>query len=101
MIETITQLPFDLTSFTGVAAASYMVVELAKKFFSGKLLWLNGREGFAANALSVVLSLVAWKFMGSFVGMDWWGVVVSGLIAGVASQAIHDKATTMLPSKQL
>ena len=78
----------DFTSFAGIAASVWVVLEVLKKRFK----WVDGNEEYLAVGLpvlaAVAMKLTHWGFVA---GMNWWQALTGALIAGLASQVMHDK----------
>lgn len=79
---------FDFTSFAGIAAGVWGVLEALKTRFK----WVDGKEEYLAIALPVVTS-VAMKLLhwGFVAGMGWKQLLAGALAAGLTSQVMHDK----------
>ena len=84
----------DLTTFSGIAVASYVLIEILKRSFPDKS-FINGKESIWAMGFSILLGGLAWTLMGSFVGMSLGAVLLNSFLAGVMSSVVHDR----MPSK--
>lgn len=79
---------FDLTSFAGIAAGVWGVLEALKWRFK----WIDGKEQYLAVGLPVVTAAVMKMAHWGFVtNMNWWQALTGALVAGLASQVMHDK----------
>lgn len=78
----------DFTSFAGIAAGTWGLLEALKARFK----WVDGLEEYLAVALPVVvgaaMKLLHWGFVA---GMDWKQLLSGAVVAGLASQVMHDK----------
>lgn len=78
----------DLTSFAGLAASGWVLLEALKWRFK----WVDGKEEYLALAMpllgGVVMKLAHWGFAAN---MSWWQLVVGAVMAGLTSQVMHDK----------
>jgi len=77
----------DLKTLGGIAAATTVVVELAKRF-AGK--WVKGNE-MILSLLLPLLFMVASKLSRNFKGSSWTDLVVAILFAAVGAGIAHDK----------
>jgi hypothetical protein len=78
----------DFTSFAGIAASTWGLLEALKWRFK----WVDGIEEYLAVGLPVVvgvaMKLAHWGFVA---GMDWKQLLAGAVMAGLASQVMHDK----------
>lgn len=78
----------DFTSFAGIAASVWGLLELAKARFK----WVDGIEEYLAVGMPVVVGIVMKLMHWGFVaGMDWKQLLSGAVVAGLASQVMHDK----------
>lgn len=78
---------WNLTTFAGVAAAVWGVLEGLKSRFK----WVDGIEEYLAVALPVaVVAFMKWQHFG-YAGNTWYQALLGALGAGLASQVAHDK----------
>lgn len=78
----------DFTSFAGIAASVWGILEALKARFK----WVDGKEEYLAVGLPV-LTAVGMKVahLGFVSHMNWWQALSGALVAGLASQVMHDK----------
>lgn len=79
---------FDFTSFAGIAATVWGLLEALKARFK----WVDGKEEYLAVGMPIVtavaMKLLHWGFVA---GMGWKQLLAGALAAGLASQVMHDK----------
>lgn len=79
---------FDFSSFAGIAAAGWGLLEALKSRFK----WVDGKEEYLAIGLPVVTAVVMKLFHWGFVaGMGWKQLLAGAVAAGLTSQLMHDK----------
>lgn len=78
---------WNLTTFAGVAAAAWGVLELLKSRFK----WVDGIEEYLAVALPmVVVAVMKWRHWG-YTDTSWMQTELGALMAGLGAQVAHDK----------
>lgn len=78
---------WNMTTFAGVAAAVWGVLEALKARFK----WVDGIEEYLAVVLPmVVVAVMKWQHLG-YAGNSWLQAELGALGAGLASQVAHDK----------
>lgn len=78
---------WSLTTFAGVAAAVWGLLELLKTRFK----WVDGIEEYLAVVMPMaVVACMKWWHLG-YAGNSWGQALLGALGAGLASQVAHDK----------
>lgn len=78
---------WNMTTFAGVAAAVWGLLELLKNRFK----WVDGIEEYMAVVMPMaVVAVMKWWHLG-YAGNSWGQALLGALGAGLASQVAHDK----------